>query len=130
MLYYSRQAKQFGRDLRKNQTQAEQVLWARIRRKQILNVQFYRQKPIDRYIVDFYCAAARLVIELDGSQHYTPDAMAYDAKRTELLESLGLKVIRFANHRVFFDVESVLAVIHAEVRERMPNGRMETQHDQ
>lgn len=119
MLYYSRQAKQFGRDLRKNQTQAEQVLWARIRRKQILNVQFYRQKPIDRYIVDFYCAAARLVIELDGSQHYTPDAMAYDAKRTELLESLGLKVIRFANHRVFFDVESVLAVIHAEVRERM-----------
>lgn len=58
---------------------------------------FYRQRIIDRYIVDFYCAEARLVVELDGSQHYSKEGMEYDAKRTEVLEMKGLKVLRFTN---------------------------------
>ncbi len=115
MLSYSRNTKPFARELRKNQTEAEELLWSRIRRKQILGVQFKRQRPIDRYIVDFYGVGVKLVIELDGSQHYEPDALAYDFERTKVLESLGLKVIRFDNSQVFKELESVLAVIYAEV---------------
>ena len=76
MLPYSRITKPLARELRKNQTGAEQLLWSRIRRKQILNVQFKRQRPIAGYIVDFYGVEAKLVIELDGLQHFEPDAMA------------------------------------------------------
>ena len=91
MLPYSRTTKPLARELRKNQTGAEELLWYRIRRKQILGVQFNRQRPIAGYIVDFYGVQAKLVIELDGCQHYEPDAMAYDFERTKVLESLGLE---------------------------------------
>jgi len=99
MLPYSRVTKPLARELRKNQTGAEELLWYRIRRKQILGVQFNRQRPIAGYIVDFYGVEAKLVIELDGSQHFEPDALAYDLERTKVLESLGLKVIRFECRR-------------------------------
>ncbi|MFI3180403.1 MAG: endonuclease domain-containing protein, partial [Methylococcales bacterium] len=88
---YSRATKPLTRELRKNQTGAEELLWFRIRRKQILGVQFNRQKPIASYIVDFYSLDAKLVIELDGVQHHEPDAFVYDFERTKVLESLGLK---------------------------------------
>ena len=74
---------------------------------------------IGRYIVDFYSVEAKLVIELDGSQHFEPDAIAYDLERTEFLESQGLKVIRFDNLQVFNELESVLAVIYEEVKVRI-----------
>jgi len=119
MLAYSRTAKPLARELRKNQTGAEKLLWSRIRGKQILGVTFNRQKPIAGYIVDFYSFAAKLVIELDGSQHYEPDAVADDFERTKVLESLGLKVIRFDNSQVFKELESVLSVVYAEVGERL-----------
>ena len=61
---------------------------------------FYRQRATDNYIVDFYCSGARLVVELDGSQHYTPQAEQYDAERTARLEALGLRVLRFSNYDV------------------------------
>jgi len=115
MLPYSPLTKPLARQLRKNQTPAEQLLWSRIRRQQILGVQFYRQKPIAGYIVDFYCFSAKLVIEIDGSQHYEPDAIEYDTQRTKTLESLGLRVIRFNNVQVVQELENVLAVIVAEV---------------
>ena len=82
-------------------------------------MQFKRQRPIGRYIVDFYSVEAKLVIELDGSQHFEPDAIAYDLERTEFLESQGLKVIRFDNLQVFNELESVLAVIYEEVKVRI-----------
>jgi very-short-patch-repair endonuclease len=116
MLPYSKTTKPLARELRKNQTGAEELLWSRIRRKQILGVQFKRQKPIDRYIVDFYGVEAKLVIELDGSQHFEVDAIEYDLERTKMLESLGLKVIRFDNSQVFKEFESVLAVIYDTVK--------------
>jgi very-short-patch-repair endonuclease len=119
MLPYSKTTKPFARELRKNQTDAEELLWSRIRRKQILGVTFNRQKPLGRYIVDFYSFAAKLVIELDGSQHFEPDALAYDAERTTFLESLELKVIRFDNLQVFNELESVLAVVYDAVRMRV-----------
>ncbi len=119
MLPYSRNTKPFARELRKNQTPAEELLWSRIRRKQILNVQFKRQRPIDRYIVDFYGVEAQLVIELDGSQHFEPKAVAYDLERTKFLESLGLKVIRFDNSQVFENLNGVVSVILKEVEMRV-----------
>jgi very-short-patch-repair endonuclease len=120
MLPYSPLTKPLARQLRKNQTPAEQLLWSRIRRQQILGVQFYRQKPIAGYIVDFYCFSAKLVIEVDGSQHYEPDAIEYDTQRTKTLESLGLHVIRFSNAQVMQELENVLAVIVAEVEKSTP----------
>ena len=70
---YNKSLKLPSRNLRSNMTDAEQWLWQRLRRKQILGLQFYRQKPILNFIVDFYCSAAKLVIECDGGQHYTED---------------------------------------------------------
>ena len=119
MLTYSKTTKPLARELRKNQTDAEELLWSRLRRKQILGVTFNRQKPLGRYIVDFYSFAAKLVIELDGSQHFEPKAIAYDLERTKFLETQGLKVIRFDNLQVFNELESVLAVIYEEVKVRI-----------
>ena len=113
MLPYSRMLKPLARELRKSQTGAEELLWYRLRRKQILGVQFNRQKPIAGYIVDFYSLAAKLVIELDGSQHFEPDAMAYDFERTKV------KVIRFANSEVFENLNGVVSVIWKEVEMRV-----------
>ena len=71
MLQYGRHLKKYSRRLRKEMTEAERVLWSRIRGKQLKGLQVYRQKPIGRFVVDFYCPKAKLVIELDGGQHYT-----------------------------------------------------------
>ena len=70
-------------------------------------VKFYRQRPIDKYIADFYCSKAKLVIELDGSQHYTEEGLEYDSIRTEILELYGLKVIRFRNYEIEHDFDAV-----------------------
>ncbi len=94
-------------------------MWYHIRRKQILGVQFNRQRPIAGYIVDFYSLSAKLVIELDGSPHYEPDAIAYDLERTKVLESLGWKVIRFDNLQVFSELNGVVSVILREVEMRV-----------
>ena len=119
VLPYSRATKPLARELRKNQTGAEELLWFRIRRKQILGVQFNRQKPIANYIVDFYSLDAKLVIELDGVQHHEPDAVVYDFERTKVLESLGLKVIRFDNYQVFNNLNEVVSAIFYEVQMRV-----------
>ena len=114
--------KPFSRTLRSNLTDAEQLLWSKLRRKQILGVQFYRQKPLANYIVDFYCAAANLVIELDGSQHFEPDHQASDAERDRALESLGLLVLRFDNRQIMQELDAVMQVIFEAVEKRIPLG--------
>ena len=119
MLPYDTTHKPLARELRKNMTDAEQSLWKRLRRQQVLGVQFYRQKPLAGYIVDFYCAAAMLVVELDGSQHHQPDAQQYDETRTRTLEAMGLRVLRFDNRQVLLELEAVMPVIFAEVESRM-----------
>src|SRR5688572_22702739 len=95
MLPYNRRLKTKARSLRTKPTDAELHLWHRLRRKQILGVQFYRQKPIANYIADFYAPAAKLVVELDGAQHLEPGQSKYDAQRSRDLEQQGLKVLRF-----------------------------------
>lgn len=100
MKSYNKNLKQASRDLRNNMTEAEKLLWSRLRNKQILGVQFYRQKPILNYIVDFYCPAANVVVECDGSQHYTIEGLEADHIRDEALGQLGLTVLRFDNGQV------------------------------
>jgi len=100
-------------------TDAEQCLWQNIRNKQIAGVQFYRQKTLFSFIVDFYSPKAKLVIELDGGQHFEPEHHAKDHKRDEQLGSAGLKVLRFDDRQMLTETEAVLKVIYDEVVARM-----------
>ena len=104
------QLKPFARELRSSLTETEFLLWSHLRKKQILGVQFYRQKIIGNYIVDFYSSAAKMVIELDGSQHYAPEAIEQDKVRDSYLNDLGLKVLRFDNNQVKQNLGGVLDI--------------------
>jgi very-short-patch-repair endonuclease len=115
---YNKQLKASARMLRTNMTDAEQMLWYHLRRKQIQGLQFYRQKPLLNFIIDFYCPAAKLVIEIDGSQHAEARHELKDQRRDELLASLGLVVLRFDNRQVLLETEAVLAVINTVVEQR------------
>ena len=92
-------------------TDAEQRIWLLVRRKQIFGVQFYRQKPIGPYIVDFYAPAAKLVIELDGSQHLEPEHARRDAARDYFLAEQGLLVQRFDNMQALIETGAVVEEI-------------------
>jgi leucyl-tRNA synthetase len=96
-----------ARELRHPQTQAEATLWYALRNRQF-TYKFRRQHPIDRFIIDFYCAEAKLLIEVDGASHLELEQMEYDKLRTEYLEELGYKVIRFTNDDVKFRIQVLL----------------------
>jgi very-short-patch-repair endonuclease len=98
-----------ARSLRKNQTDAERLLWQKLRSRQLLNVKFRRQFPIEPYIADFVCLELKLIIELDGSQHF--NQIAYDNERTDFLKQRGFKVFRFLNNDVFKNTEGVMESI-------------------
>ena len=115
MLRYERYLKPYSRRLRRDMTDAEQRLWFHIRRKQLHGAQFYRQKPIGRYIVDFYAPAARLVVELDGGQHFDAAGMARDAARDGHLRQLGLRVLRFDDAQMLRETDAVIEVIWREI---------------
>ena len=115
---YSQKLKQLSRSLRTNMTDAEQALWHQLRRKQIQGLQFYRQKPLLSYIVDFYCPAAKLVIELDGSQHFEADHLIKDQNRDAALANTGLTILRFDNRQVLLEMQAVLEVINEAVEKR------------
>ena len=116
---YNKKLKQPSRDLRNNMTDAEQLLWQRLRRKQILGLQFYRQKPILNFIVDFYCPAANLVIECDGGQHYTAEGLEADRARDQALAQLGLNVLRFDNRQILTEIDGVVEKIYCVVNLRL-----------
>ena len=116
MLPYNRRLKTKARSLRTNPTDAELHLWYRLRRKQILGVQFYRQKPIGNDIADFYAPAAKLVVELDGAQHLELGQAKYDAQRTRDLEQRRLKVLCFDDRQALLQTESVLEAIFQAVK--------------
>ena len=112
----NQQTKVFAQELRKNATKEEKILWYQYLRKH--PVQFRRQCVLGQYIVDFYCSKARLVVELDGSQHYDAAGLAYDACRTVYLESIGLKVLRFSNADVSQNLQGVCQQIDTELSQR------------
>ncbi|MBQ4047582.1 MAG: endonuclease domain-containing protein [Clostridia bacterium] len=98
-------------------TPHERKLWYLFLRK--YPVKIYKQRIIGRFIVDFYCASAKLVIELDGSQHYEPLGMSYDSERSAFLEALGLKVLRFSNRDIDREFHSVCEEIDLTIQKRL-----------
>jgi len=108
MLQYNKNLKQLSRNLRKNMTNAEKLLWSKIRGKQLGGLQFYRQKIIGNYIADFYCPKARLGIEIDGGQHYSAEGKGKDRLRDESMTRAGITVLRFSDREVLENLESVL----------------------
>lgn len=107
---------QHAQQLRKAMTKEENLLWYRFLRKYPL--QFRRQYVIGNYIADFFCHKAKLVVELDGSQHYEPEKQAYDRERTAYLESQGLLVLRFSNLDVLRNFPNVCEAIDDAVKRR------------
>lgn len=120
MLKYNPNLKPFSRRLRLDMTDAEQCLWARLRRQQLMNVQFYRQKPIGSFIADFYVPRVKLVVEVDGGQHFDASHKARDAKRTAYFAQLELHVLRFDNRQVLCETDAVVETIYAAILERVP----------
>ena len=115
MLVYKPQLKPLARRLRAAMTDAEHRLWFRLRRKQLLGVQFYRQKPIGKYIVDFYAPAVALVIEVDGGQHFEASQARRDERRTAYLETQNLRVLRFTDREVLQQLDAVVDAVFAAV---------------
>ncbi|AFZ43617.1 hypothetical protein PCC7418_1426 [Halothece sp. PCC 7418] len=103
-LPYNENLTEKAKAMRKNPTPAERKLWQFLR---TFPLKMWRQKPIDNFIVDFYCPKLKLVIEVDGEGHFTRDGMAYDAERTKVLEGYGLRVVRFTNDQVLREFEAV-----------------------
>ena len=114
---------ELARNLRQNQTNAETLIWQLVRNRQVANAKFRRQQPIEGYIADFYCHQYKLVIELDGSQHFTEDGIKQDALRTQRLNQLGITVLRFDNRQVLLETEAVLQVIYEQLKRPQPNER-------
>jgi len=108
---YNRQHKSYARALRREQTNAESLLWLKLRSRRLEGFKFRRQHPIDHYIIDFYCEKKKLAIELDGSQHNDNSQKDYDLKRTARLNELGINVIRFWDNEVLKNLDNVLETI-------------------
>jgi very-short-patch-repair endonuclease len=111
MLPYNKNLKVLSRELRKNMTEAEKLVWSRVRAKQVKGVQFYRQKIIGNYIADFYCPKGGLVVEIDGGQHCHGEQARKDLARDAYLSGMGLKVVRFPANVVFRNMDGVLEEI-------------------
>jgi very-short-patch-repair endonuclease len=109
-----------ARALRRNSTDAEKILWAELRGHRLLGAGFRRQVPIGHYVADFVCHAAKLVIELDGGQHFSDDGERADTRRSAAIEAKGFKVLRFSNDDVMTNRAGVLETIAAAVAARAP----------
>ena len=116
---------EFARQLRREQTDAERLLWSLLRDRRFMGCKFRRQHPIEPYVVDFYCHAARLAIELDGGEHNEPAARARDEERTRFLEARGIRVLRFWNNEVFNNLEGVLQTIYEALTPTLSQGERE-----
>ena len=126
MLNYNANLRNKARQLRKNLTDSEKALWSRLRNKQVLGIQFYRQKPIGEHIVDFFAPRAKWVEEVDGSQHRVNDPVQKDRIREGDLASLGRKVLRFNRREVLKErgavVEAIYRMITDQLNAEIPPG--------
>ncbi len=109
-----------ARRLRHNMTPSERQLWQHLKGKQMLGYDFDRQRPIDHFIVDFYCKALKLAIEVDGGYHDNPDTQIYDCYRQTTLESFGIAFLRFRNAEVHHNIANVLAKIEQWIQTHPP----------
>jgi very-short-patch-repair endonuclease len=106
----------YSQNLRSRPTDAERKLWSKLRLKQLKGYQFYRQKVIGNYIVDFCSPASKLVIEVDGSQHYSEDGIAVDKMRDQYLQDCGLMVMRFNDYDVLTNISGVVESILENIK--------------
>jgi very-short-patch-repair endonuclease len=120
MLQYKDKAhlKYKARQLRNNMTDSERMLWSRQRGNQLSGVQFYRQKPIGDYIVDFFAPKTKLVVEVDGSQHFEGEYAEKDRNRDAYLAAVGLKVLRFNSREVVEEIDGAVKVIYRTMAEQ------------
>lgn len=109
-----------ARSLRQNMTKAEVILWVNLRKWSLNGARFRRQHPIGPYITDFACPAAKLIVEVDGATHSTPDELAYDAQRTKYLEQQGWTVIRVSNTDIYENMDGVWRTIAARLAPPAP----------
>ena len=117
-IYYNSYLKNISRKLRSAMTEAEVRMWNQVRKKQVNNLQFYRQKPLGKYVADFYCPTKKLVIEIDGGQHYkNGEIIEKDSEREKYLkEVLKLKVLRFTNIDIIENMGNVMDKILEELK--------------
>ncbi len=108
--------RRLAQNLRKNQTDSEQILWSKLRSRGLSGFKFRRQHPIDNYILDFYCNEAQLAIEIDGGQHAEKENIKMDYQRTAYLNQKGIRVIRFWNNDVLENTNEVLEEIYATIK--------------
>lgn len=106
---------QKARALRQNMTKAEVILWAHLRKRAMNGARFRRQHPIGSYIADFACPASKLIVEVDGAAHSTPQELAYDERRTKYLEHLGWIVLRVTNTDIYKNIDGVWRTILARL---------------
>jgi len=118
-IYYNPKLKEQAKRLRKNSTFSERLLWKHLKGRQILGYQFSRQKPIDEYIVDFYCNKLRLIIEIDGISH--SEKKEYDQKRHKKLKDLGLEIIHFDGYYVVNHIHETLEMLINKINEIKQN---------
>jgi very-short-patch-repair endonuclease len=103
--------------LRKNMTLAELVLWKKLKDRKLFKTKFRRQHPVNIFIVDFYCHEYKLAVEIDGEIHFNKEANEYDSDRTNDLNKLGIKVLRFSNDQIIFNIDSVIIKILEEIQD-------------
>jgi very-short-patch-repair endonuclease len=115
MLFYNPKLKHISRQLRSNMTDAEKLLWSKLRAKQLKGKQFYRQRIIGDYIVDFYCPKANLIVELDGGQHYTNEGIKKDKMRDNSIRERGYKILRFSDREIFENLAGVIERIYGDL---------------
>ena len=111
MLSYNKNLKQISRNLRRNMTDAEMLLWSKLMGKQLKGFQFYRQKIIGNYIADFYCPESKIVVEVDGGQHYGAEGREKDRKRDDYMSKAGITVLRFSDREILGQINAVLEKI-------------------
>jgi very-short-patch-repair endonuclease len=110
-----------ARELRWNMTEPERKLWWLLRRKQLAGLRFRRQATLGPYIADFFCAKARLVVELDGASHTSDEQIAHDERRTRWLIKHGLRLVRFTNRELFEDPERIADAIYLAATAPLPS---------
>ena len=121
IVHYNPRLKKLARQLRRNSTLGEVLLWNELKRKQMMGYDFHRQKPIGEYIVDFYCPRLRLVIEIDGDSHFMREKK--DAERQQKLEGVGLRFLRLDDLDVKFQMEKVLVTIRQWIEQHKEETR-------
>ena len=109
--------KEKRRNLRNNMPLAEDLIWARLRKNQVLDCKFRRQYGVGPYVIDFYCPALKLAVEIDGDSHYQDGSRDNDTQRQTFIESFGIRFLRFTNREVYENLEGVLEAIN-EVAQR------------